>query len=221
MSSNSNEDQNLPKEDAAKVEENKLVKDLPKQHKPLFFISGASTGADSIPFTIYKELNIQLKGYIPFEFARNDGEGPKIAKEHGFWEGKNCKRLGRFGWRDCANSGLSDCCVAFLVDKPRTGRGTLSTVNMFVNGSFELVPYEPIIITVGVNKVKVKYRTIVPDKISKPSSVKEVETSKIVANDTTSNCDVPQKRTRLCKNTTLKEDCDTVSFPIVTVPYLG
>ena len=77
MSSNSDEKKNVPKEEATNVEENKPVKDLPKQHKPLFFISGASTGADSIPFTVYKELNIQLKGYMPFQFARNDGEGPK------------------------------------------------------------------------------------------------------------------------------------------------
>ena len=41
--------------------------------------------------------------------------------------------------RDCLNAAMSDACVAFLTTLPKTGKGTMQTVNLFVNGSYDFV----------------------------------------------------------------------------------
>lgn len=47
--------------------------------------------------------------------------------------------LGDYRWRDENNASEADACVAFLTTKPRTGMGTMSTVNIFVNGTYDFV----------------------------------------------------------------------------------
>ena len=57
-----------------------------------------------------------------------------IAEEHGLKEGE-----GSYSWRDRANAAESDACLAFLTTKPKTGKGTMLTVNIFVSGKQEFV----------------------------------------------------------------------------------
>uniref|UniRef100_A0A7S4R2V4 Uncharacterized protein n=1 Tax=Alexandrium monilatum TaxID=311494 RepID=A0A7S4R2V4_9DINO len=101
---------------------------------PEVFVTGGQTGADSIPFTVYRRLGASVAGYLPQGFKRNDGRGREIAEEHGLQEGE-----GGYSWRDKANAAQSDACLAFLTTKPLTGRGTMQTVNSFVNGEYAFV----------------------------------------------------------------------------------
>lgn len=110
--------------------------------RPEFLISGGQTGADSIALSVWERLReaqptwgIGLRGYMPRGCLRSDGEGHAILQRYGLWEGE-----GGHKWRDCANAGMSDVLVAFLSSAPMTGRGTMSTVNVFLNGRHDFVP---------------------------------------------------------------------------------
>lgn len=106
----------------------------PVSFRPRYFITGGQTGADSIPLSVYRELGLQVRGYLPRDARRADGKGWDVIQAHeGLWEG-----WGGHAWRDWANAGMSDALVAFLTTKPKTGKGTMSTVNVFVNGEFKM-----------------------------------------------------------------------------------
>lgn len=112
--------------------------------RPTTLISGGQTGADSIALAVWRQLRqthpdwgIGLRGYMPKGCQRADGDGEAVAKAFGLWEGEGGNK-----WRDSANAGLSDALVAFLSSAPMTGRGTMSTVNIFVNGQHKFVPLE-------------------------------------------------------------------------------
>ena len=102
--------------------------------KPQLFVTGGQTGADSIPLSVYRDLGVRVTGWMPQGFLRDDGRGAEVAQQHGFREGE-----GSYGWRDRANAAESDACLALLTSKPRTGKGTMQTVNIFVNGEHEFV----------------------------------------------------------------------------------
>lgn len=57
-------------------------------YKPSCFVTGGQTGADSIPIAVYKELGVELKGWMPKDFRRDDGKGREIGEEHGLLEGE-------------------------------------------------------------------------------------------------------------------------------------
>ena len=102
--------------------------------KPQLFVTGGQTGADSIPLSVYRDLGVGVTGWMPRGFLRDDGRGSEVAQQHGLREGE-----GSYGWRDRANAAESDACLALLTTKPRTGKGTMQTVNIFVNGEHEFV----------------------------------------------------------------------------------
>lgn len=111
---------------------NKTKKNI--NFRPKCFVTGGQNGADSIPFSIHDNLNIKIKGYMPEEFKRDDNNGKEIARRYGLKEGK-----GGFKWRDKKNASLSNACIAFLTTKPNTGKGTMQTVNIFVNGIYDFI----------------------------------------------------------------------------------
>lgn len=100
-------------------------------HLPSEFVSGGQTGADSVPFSVYEQLGVHLRGYMPRHFLRGDGEGLPIAIWYGLCEGE-----GGYSWRDRKNAETSDACCAFLTTLPQTGSGTMSTVSLFVSGEY-------------------------------------------------------------------------------------
>eukprot|EP01124_Arcella_intermedia_P014599 TRINITY_DN21110_c0_g1_i1.p1 TRINITY_DN21110_c0_g1~~TRINITY_DN21110_c0_g1_i1.p1 ORF type:complete len:187 (-),score=60.58 TRINITY_DN21110_c0_g1_i1:46-606(-) len=102
--------------------------------KPKVFITGGQSGADSIPFTIHKQLGIDIQGWMPKDFRREGGDGKEIAAKYGLKEGE-----GGYAWRDKRNVSQSDALVAFLTDRPRTGKGTMQTANMFRCGKYAYV----------------------------------------------------------------------------------
>eukprot|EP00954_Amorphochlora_amoebiformis_P030527 1394820-Amorphochlora_amoeboformis.AAC.1 len=65
------------------------------------------------------------------------GYGAEIAAKFGLLEGE-----GGYKWRDKANAEMSDACVGFLTSAPKTGRGSMMTINMFVNGVLRHVQLE-------------------------------------------------------------------------------
>lgn len=102
---------------------------LPKE-----FVSGGQTGADSIPFSVYEELGVALRGFMPQGFSRVDGRGRQVAARFGLSEGEGGNR-----WRDIKNAESADACLALLTTLPETGRGTMQTVNVFVEGKYKHV----------------------------------------------------------------------------------
>eukprot|EP00121_Abeoforma_whisleri_P012414 Awhi_evm1s11457 len=137
--------------------------------KPSYFITGGQNGADSIPFSIYKELGIGLHGYMPSGFKRDSGDGKTVAQNYGLWEGE-----GSYKWRDVANVSLSDACIAFLSSAPLTGRGTMSTINVFLTGEYSLNDYvKKMLSNITVNDIdcdNLSYCIIEPRKKSKKKS---------------------------------------------------
>lgn len=105
--------------------------------KPKFFVTGGQTGADSIPILCYEELGIKLAGYVPNGYKRDDGKGKEIAVKHGLVEGE-----GGYSWKDKKNEKISDALLCFLVSKPKTGKGSMQTVNLFVAGEHKFVVLE-------------------------------------------------------------------------------
>lgn len=100
--------------------------------RPTVFVSGGQTGADSIPIEVYKELDIKLMGFMPKGYPRTDGKGKAIARKHGFADLDDPS----YSLKDKRNAALSCGLLAFLVDKPRTGRGTMQTVSLFTRGIY-------------------------------------------------------------------------------------
>jgi len=94
-------------------------------------------GADSIPFTVYEELGIHLRGFMPQGFERSGGDGREVAARYGLSEGE-----GGHKWRDMKNVDSADACLAFLANLPMTGRGTMQTVNYCVTGRYKHVQLE-------------------------------------------------------------------------------
>jgi hypothetical protein len=45
----------------------------------------------------------------------------------------------RYAWRDKKNEEISDALVAFLFDLPKTGKGTMTTLNKFKTGQYKFV----------------------------------------------------------------------------------
>jgi len=98
----------------------------------MVFVSGGQTGADSIPIEVYRELGIKLVGFMPKGYPRTDRKGKAIARRHGFisMDGPS------YSLKDKKNAALSCGLLAFLVDKPHTGRGTMQTVSLFTRGVY-------------------------------------------------------------------------------------
>jgi hypothetical protein len=48
----------------------------------------------------------------------------------------------RYAWRDKKNEAQSDALIVFLVDRPLTGKGSLSTLNKFRTGKYAFVEIE-------------------------------------------------------------------------------
>ena len=71
---------------------------------------------------------------MPRKFERADNKGKEVAERYGLSEID-----GGFRTRDKANAAISDACVAFLSTKPMTGKGTMSTINMFVENEHKFV----------------------------------------------------------------------------------
>lgn len=124
-------------------------------HKPRFFVTGGQTGADDVPLRVYKECGVEVKGYMPKDFRRDDGNGREVAALHGLTEGEGgcvfwcfshhlstCSYTRRHAWRDKKNEEMSDALVAFLFDMPKTGKGTMQTLNKFKTGRYEFVPIQ-------------------------------------------------------------------------------
>jgi len=104
-------------------------------HKPRKFVTGANVGADSIPLECYREIgSIEIEGYMPKGFLRDDGKGEEVAKEHGLIETE-----GGYSTKDIKNAEMSDALLAFLVSKPMTGKGTMQTASMFIRGFYNKV----------------------------------------------------------------------------------
>mmetsp|Transcript_27428 Transcript_27428/g.78808 ORF Transcript_27428/g.78808 Transcript_27428/m.78808 type:complete len:335 (-) Transcript_27428:22-1026(-) len=101
---------------------------------PQVFVSGGETGADSIPFSVSKDLGVGLKGFMHIGFRRSDGKGREVAARYGLEEGQ-----GGHKWRDMRNAESADACVAFLTTQEQTGRGTMKTVQYFVSGRYKHV----------------------------------------------------------------------------------
>lgn len=101
------------------------------------FVSGGQTGADSGPITVYKRLKLEMVGFMPRNFGRDDGEGRSFAAAHGLIEGE-----GGFAWRDKANAQLADAVCGFLLTQPKTGKGTTKTINLFVCNEYAYKPFE-------------------------------------------------------------------------------
>ena len=114
--------------------------------KPENFITGGQTGGDSIPLRIHDVTGCLLKGNMPKGYKRDDGNGEKTANKYGLGLSE-----GGFGTKDRENAGISDAIVGFLTTKPMTGKGTMQTVNMFVeDGSEE--SYKFVILTKPENR---------------------------------------------------------------------
>lgn len=101
------------------------------------FVSGGQTGGDSIPLLVHDRLGVAVSGYMPRDFHRDDGRGREIAERYGLKEGE-----GGYSWRDKKNAAVSDALIAFLTSAPLTGKGTMSTANIFVAGEYSFVPLE-------------------------------------------------------------------------------
>lgn len=99
--------------------------------KPCTFITGGENGADSIPFTISREFDIKVEGWMPKGFKRSDGMGEKIAKE---FTGMRESPHDSFALKDIKNAGMSDALIGFLTSKPKTGKGTMQTAGTFIRG---------------------------------------------------------------------------------------
>lgn len=102
--------------------------------KPKFFVVGGQTGADSMPFSVFEELGVQLRGWMPRGFKRDGGGGKAIAETYGLKEFD-----GGFGKKDRANCDLSDGLLGFLCTKPMTGKGTMQCVHKMVHGKYEFI----------------------------------------------------------------------------------
>jgi len=102
--------------------------------RPLCFVSGGQTGADSIAFPVYRTLGISVQGYMPKGYKRDDGRGQEVAQKHGLMESD-----GGFGTRDRQNAAQSDACLGFLTTLPMTSRGTMQTARIFTHGKYEFV----------------------------------------------------------------------------------
>mmetsp|Transcript_18329 Transcript_18329/g.29215 ORF Transcript_18329/g.29215 Transcript_18329/m.29215 type:complete len:92 (+) Transcript_18329:2-277(+) len=60
-----------------------------KRHVPKYFVTGGQTGGDTIPLVFpYKSFGIEIKGYMPRGWKREDGKGSEIGKKHGLIEGE-------------------------------------------------------------------------------------------------------------------------------------
>lgn len=104
----------------------------PPDWRPTVFISGGQTGADSIPVEVYSELGITLMGFMTQGCGRTDGKGKAVAQKHGFVPLSSMS----YSAKDKRNAALSCGLLAFLVDRPRTGRGTMQTISLFTRGVY-------------------------------------------------------------------------------------
>ncbi|KAJ6242463.1 cyclin-dependent kinase inhibitor-related protein [Anaeramoeba flamelloides] len=138
-------------------QENKTDQSTQKQIQyffPSVIISGGQTGADSIPFKIFrllKKKGVKIKGWMPKGFKRLDGKGSKIAQKYGLREGK-----GGYHCRNKKNVEECDAIIGFLTSKPRTGSGTTKTFNYTVHGKYAFEQmYKPRLVDwVVVNDLK-------------------------------------------------------------------
>lgn len=112
----------------------RTLMDKPKVFIPTCFVTGGQSGADSIPFTIHKKHGIEIKGFMPKDFRREGNNGKEIATLYNLTEGE-----GGYAWRDKKNVELSDALIAFLVDRPKTGKGTMQTANKFKTDQYKYV----------------------------------------------------------------------------------
>jgi len=109
---------------------------------PSFFI--ARQGADDIAMAVWERLHsecaeraIGVRGYLPKGVLRADSDGRRRPSIRRYADGEG---EGGSRWRDVANVGMSDGCVAFLNSSAGTGRGTMSVINAFLNGRHEFAP---------------------------------------------------------------------------------
>eukprot|EP00035_Acanthoeca_spectabilis_P036453 m.39617 g.39617 ORF g.39617 m.39617 type:complete len:288 (-) comp7986_c0_seq1:432-1295(-) len=103
-------------------------------HVPLKFVSGGQVGADSIAFHVHDATGIAICGSFPKGCKRDDGRGAEFVSKY-----KMSVSTGGFSTRDKENAQISDAVVGFLCTKENTGKGTMQTVNIFVNGAYEFV----------------------------------------------------------------------------------
>jgi len=106
-------------------------------YTPAKLITGGQVGADSIAFRVHDELGIPLDGSLPSGLRRDDGKGAEIQEKYHLKESK-----GGFKSRDIENAQISDACVGFLCTKELTGKGTMQTLNVFVNDAYEFEKLE-------------------------------------------------------------------------------
>ena len=103
----------------------------------LTFISGGQSGADVAFLRAGKYLGVATAGYMPHGFTTEDGPKPEYQEEYGLQE---C--FGGNRQRDILNVEQSDLLIAFLLNKEKTGRGTMSTINCARMGEHKHIQLE-------------------------------------------------------------------------------
>nr|QYA18420.1 DNA processing protein A [Clandestinovirus] len=98
-------------------------------------ISGGQDGVDLGALLAARYMNIPTGGYMPKEFQTERGRNPLRAQEFNLKESS-----GSYKRRDMENVDMADGVVAFLVDRPMTGRGTTSTVRYAERGDHVFDP---------------------------------------------------------------------------------
>ncbi len=94
-------------------------------------ISGGQIGADIGGLSAAKSLGLHTGGYAPVNFSTMKGPMLSLSKEYGLKaivKTKGMKGVGHIK-RDKLNVDMCDVLIAFIYDIPKTGRGTLMTVN--------------------------------------------------------------------------------------------
>eukprot|EP01006_Ploeotia_vitrea_P024072 TRINITY_DN56791_c0_g1_i1.p1 TRINITY_DN56791_c0_g1~~TRINITY_DN56791_c0_g1_i1.p1 ORF type:complete len:161 (-),score=1.25 TRINITY_DN56791_c0_g1_i1:102-584(-) len=100
-------------------------------------VSGGQTGADQGILFAAKQLGIPTGGYLPNGCRTDDGPRPDMLEAFNMIESE-----GGYARRDKQNVELCDMIVAFRVRKPLTGKGTESTVQYAISGSYKFIPFQ-------------------------------------------------------------------------------
>jgi hypothetical protein len=103
-------------------------------------VSGGNNGCDLGALLAAKDLHLNTNGYLPSDLKCDDGRGEERLQEFGLQIS-----TGGFRQRDMDTADLCDGLVAFLLDRPMTGKGTTGTINYVTNGEhkFDGCPVKP------------------------------------------------------------------------------
>ena len=109
----------------------------------LIIISGGETGADKSAILCAKDLELEIQGYVPLSYWKDSRSGiDEKFKDMCINSGmKECKLKG-YQKRDEANVNICDILIAFRINVPKSGRGTMKTVGYAAYGVYNNVVVE-------------------------------------------------------------------------------